>query len=439
MKNEHGVVKALTAAVLWQPSTAYEQGQEVRSPNMPAGFVAVCKTSGISGTNEPDWGTGGNEVSDASCVWKVTKGTITVNGVEPDENGNISIGGYSPTYATDTEAITGTATNRTMTPAATNAVIENIGYWKAGEAVSVNTIRFLRGAKYAGYFLICNTAGTTGNTNPQPTIGTTSLITDGSVKWYLRQNASKQDRDLTTKTYTASKQTARTISSVGSESVKLSGYNSTKDGGLSSRYDYTSTHDEYQITAGVSAGTYNLDTLLQKLIQLSHGHNVVRTNYHYNCECNCNCSDGDGGCIVSGNILTSMGYKSIETLEVGDFIASCDNVMHEVVGIKKSTIGKRKAISLECNKAVYTDDHLFLVDGEYKAYDVKGYLREASRDLTDGNVYGTYDREVKQEIGKLERVVVFDLPADTVTYTPIVKDCEWCVVNDKVVACARQV
>lgn len=170
MKNEHGVVEALTNAILWQPSTAYEKGQEVRSPNMPAGFTAVCKVAGISGTNEPDWGTGGTDVTDASCTWTVTKGNITVNGKAPDASGNITIPSYTPTYASDAEAIAGTVTNKAMTPKATDAVIENIGYWKPNEAVSVGVIRFLRGAKYAGYYLKCTTAGTTGTTEPQPAL-----------------------------------------------------------------------------------------------------------------------------------------------------------------------------------------------------------------------------------------------------------------------------
>ncbi len=171
MKNEHGVVEALTNAILWQPSTAYAVGQEVRSPNMPAGFSAICKTAGISGTNEPDWGVGGTDVTDASCVWTVTKGNITVNGVAPDENGNIEIEQYTPTYASDAEAIAGTVTNKAMTPKSTDAVIENIGYWKPNEKVSVGVVRFLRGAKYAGYYLKCTTAGTTGTTEPQPVLG----------------------------------------------------------------------------------------------------------------------------------------------------------------------------------------------------------------------------------------------------------------------------
>lgn len=170
MKNEHGVVEALTSAILWQPSTAYEKGQEVRSPNMPAGFVAICTVAGISGTNEPDWGTGGTAIADASCTWKVTKGSITVNGQEPDASGNITVDEYSPDYASDSEAITGTSTTKIMTPKATDAVIENIGYWKPNEKVSVGVIRFLRGAKYAGYYLKCTTAGTTGSTEPQPAL-----------------------------------------------------------------------------------------------------------------------------------------------------------------------------------------------------------------------------------------------------------------------------
>lgn len=44
------------------------------------------------------------------------------------------------------------------------------GYWKAGEAVTVGTVRFLKGAQYAGYYLKCTQAGTTGTTQPAPSV-----------------------------------------------------------------------------------------------------------------------------------------------------------------------------------------------------------------------------------------------------------------------------
>lgn len=90
MKNEHSVVECLTDA-LWQPETVYTIGHIVKSPNMPKGFQAVCLVNGTSSSNEPDWGTGGTDITDGSTKWEVTTAHVTVNGVSPDESGNISI------------------------------------------------------------------------------------------------------------------------------------------------------------------------------------------------------------------------------------------------------------------------------------------------------------------------------------------------------------
>lgn len=90
MKNEHSVVACLTKK-LWQPETNYTKGQIVESPNMPVGFYAVALVNGTSYSNEPDWGNGSTDIFDGSMKWNLTKGNITVNGVEPDDNGNIVV------------------------------------------------------------------------------------------------------------------------------------------------------------------------------------------------------------------------------------------------------------------------------------------------------------------------------------------------------------
>lgn len=429
MKNEHGVVEALTNAILWQPSTAYEKGQEVRSPNMPAGFTAVCKVAGISGTNEPDWGTGGTDVTDASCTWTVTKGNITVNGKAPDASGNITVDEYSPDYASDSEAITGTSTTKIMTPKSTDAVIENIGYWKPNEAVSLNVRRYIRGRAYTGYYLHCVVAGTTGSVEPQPVVGSTNQVSDGSAKW--RIYAIKGNEELNEMTFTASTQGKRTAI-VSNINGTIDDSTNTGSGNISST-TYT-----FVTNTGLSAGTYSLQQLLQGLINLSHSHRTTKgaSNWNCNCDCRCDCSDNDS-CIIHGNILTTFGYKPIELLQIGDYIISNDNKPYRVTGIKTSCIGFRKAIGFQDNEAVYTDDHLFLINNEYRAYNIAGYNKEASKTLTDGKVNGTYARVNKREVLPIENIVIFDMPSDTVTYTPIVEDCEWCIVNGKVVACAR--
>ena len=47
-----------------------------------------------------------------------------------------------------------------------NAIIDDSGYWEAGESVSVGDIRFVPGRDNSGYVLECVQAGTTGTTAP---------------------------------------------------------------------------------------------------------------------------------------------------------------------------------------------------------------------------------------------------------------------------------
>lgn len=169
MKNEHSIVECLTDE-LWQPETVYEKGHTVKSPNMPKGFHAVALVGGTTFSNEPDWGDGSQDITDGSLKWKLTKGNITVNGVQPDSQGNITIPAYTPVYASQGEAVGGIVTDKIMSPKTTNDVLENIGYWKPNELVTVGTIRFLKGTKYAGYYLQCTQQGTTGTTEPIPAI-----------------------------------------------------------------------------------------------------------------------------------------------------------------------------------------------------------------------------------------------------------------------------
>ena len=171
LKNEHSVLAVLVKGI-WQPTTSYDVGDIITSPNMPKGFHAIAQTKGNSGANEPTWGTGTTNVSDGTVSWKLSKGDITVNGVGADSNGNIQIPIpiYTPVYATQSEAVKGTVSDKIMTPKTTNDVLQNIGYWKPNELVTVGTIRFLKGTKYAGYYLQCTQQGTTGTTEPIPAI-----------------------------------------------------------------------------------------------------------------------------------------------------------------------------------------------------------------------------------------------------------------------------
>lgn len=170
MKNEHSVIECL-ADKLWQPSTQYVLNHEVDSPNIPKGYRAKVIQAGISGSNEPDWGNGSADVTDGSIKWRLIKGNVTINGVAPDSNGNFVIDAYKLPIATSAEVQAGTNNTKAVTPAGVEAGLQNIGYWKANEAVTVGVVRFLKGAKYAGYYLKCTQAGTTGATQPTPVLG----------------------------------------------------------------------------------------------------------------------------------------------------------------------------------------------------------------------------------------------------------------------------
>ena len=49
----------------------------------------------------------------------------------------------------------------------TNVTNNFDGYWQAGEAVEVGTLRFPRGQENTGYILECVEAGTTDSTQPE--------------------------------------------------------------------------------------------------------------------------------------------------------------------------------------------------------------------------------------------------------------------------------
>ena len=49
--------------------------------------------------------------------------------------------------------------------------------------------------------------------------------------------------------------------------------------------------DKVNISTNITAGTYTLQSLLDKLAQCSHTHKATRTLTIVNCECDCDCSD----------------------------------------------------------------------------------------------------------------------------------------------------
>lgn len=86
--------------------------------------------------------------------------------------------------------------------------------------------------------------------------------------------------DMLEVTVTASTQPSRYIDS----SYVPGSYDGTTGSGNISRGRLTQA-------AGIEAGTYTLQSLLQKLINLSHTHKFQAVHYNCNCDCNCDCAD----------------------------------------------------------------------------------------------------------------------------------------------------
>lgn len=400
MKNEHSVVECLTDA-LWQPETVYTIGHIVKSPNMPKGFQAVCLVNGTSSSNEPDWGSGATDINDGSTKWKVTTANITVNGISPDASGNISI--TSVTNATN-------ATNANNAKNAINATnATNATQDSAGQQINTTYIKDLSINGRTITYTKGN--GNTGTITIQDAV-TVSASTQGAI----------------------------------TPSISVSHYDSYNEGGAKVSLN------TFTVQAGLSAGTYTLQNLLQQLVNRSHTHSS-KTVADTSGSLNCNCSDN---CIIEGNILTDKGYKHISKLQVNDYVIGNDNSPHKVLGIKTSKVKNRKAVFFAgIPSAILTDDHLFLMaNNDYGTYDIQGYYRESKENCTDGKVFGTYSRLEEKDIIDLSKnncVIKYNdkdygtylcekiVPYDTVTYIPIVEDCEWVILNGIIVACARYV
>ena len=124
--NKHSVLSSLVADELWQPSTAYEVGQVVKSPNMPANVVARVVTAGTSAAAEPVWSSAGHTMADGSVVWAMLYRTID--------------------YATQEEVTAGTNNTKIVTPAMlgrtikTDLASENAGILNAADKTVVGGV-----------------------------------------------------------------------------------------------------------------------------------------------------------------------------------------------------------------------------------------------------------------------------------------------------------
>ena len=108
--------------------------------------------------------------------------TITVNGVSPDENGNITIEVPQPTIATEAEAEAGTDNTKFMTPLRTKQAINVLM-----NAIPVGTILPFAGNSIPSGFLACNGAAVSRTTYAAlfSAIGTTYGSGNGSSTFNL--------------------------------------------------------------------------------------------------------------------------------------------------------------------------------------------------------------------------------------------------------------
>lgn len=462
LKSDHSVMECLIDG-LWQPETVYKENMIVRSPNMPAGYNARVTKSGTSGTNEPDWG--GTSVTDGTVEWKVQKqGSGGGSGASWESEtfynkdstvsleGNTSLfllcitsgtsGSTQPTVDGENNVVDGSVTWKPIYYKKLPTLDENnyikgenlSGYWKPNTQVLINTLCFLQGDRYAGIYLKCSQAGSTGSVqpsvNPESPLG--QEVIDGTAKWkqyIISGNDIISVKDSTQTEFTTSP-------SAANEQGKTT---------------------EIKTLKGITKGDYALQDLLKSLSLKSHSHEAVQVSFNCNCVCDCYESDSCScsSCIIEGDILTSKGNISIKDLKIGDEVISLDGCKYKVKGIKKSYLGKRKAIYFGgLNSAIFTDDHLFISsNGDYFSYNVEGYKEEAKNILTDGFVNGTYSRKDYKDIYDLKnnditfnlkdkefystKVFIKNLDFKTITYTPIVENCEWVYINGIPSACAR--
>lgn len=302
----------------------------------------------------------------------------------------------------------------------------DIGMWQPNESVTVDTVRFLSGAKYAGYFLRCTTAGTTGSTEPQPTVGTGTAVNDGSVKWILYAMSTQND-----------------INNIPSMNFNVSG---STQGAITSSINIRSGSQEAacissvsgtllgQVT-GVSAGNYSLKNLLDALVQKSHTH-VQNTPSG---ACNCMCADMDGTCIIFANAISNASLIPIDKLKIGDEVLTTNGYKKIVDIVDKTTEGRKCVEIYKEDKliAIVTADHPLLYDDNgVQVYDVEGFVREnniAYKTRLGGRA-GYFLNTIPTKYGNAVQVKnkdgedinlnikIVDMPADTKCYLPVLEN-----------------
>lgn len=75
--------EAIVDSHLWQPTTNYNVGNQIKTPSLPSQCVLVCTAAGTSGNEEPDYTNVdvGDSVTDGTVTWLVSETLTSAGGV----------------------------------------------------------------------------------------------------------------------------------------------------------------------------------------------------------------------------------------------------------------------------------------------------------------------------------------------------------------------
>ena len=158
--------------------------------------------------------------------------------------------------------------------------------------------------------------------------------------------------------------------------------------------------------------------------------------------------DGETFSIIQGNVLTFNGYKDIEELKEGDLVLDERGRAHILKGIKQSFLLDKPAVKV--GNTIVTADMMFLLDEKaYGTFDTEGCYKAVFNDVRTATVLGHFDRRglplydinpiITYSNGHYLTSSPVDLPMSTKIYTLIVDGARWCVVDDMIMACAKEI
>lgn len=81
--------EAIVDSHLWQPTTNYNVGNQIKTPSLPSQCVLVCTTAGTSGNSEPDYTnvSVGSSVTDGTVTWSVSEAIVGNDYIKTHANG----------------------------------------------------------------------------------------------------------------------------------------------------------------------------------------------------------------------------------------------------------------------------------------------------------------------------------------------------------------